>query len=71
MFAIFRKLGELGKRWNEVLPYILDFYNTVEDGRKVEVARKIKDFYGINQDISVKNVSGLTKVFGTTNNLMF
>lgn len=65
MFAVFRKLGELGKRWNEVLPYTLDFYNTVDDNKKGEVAQKIRDYYGIEEDITVKNVSGLTKVLQT------
>lgn len=62
VFAVFRKLGELGKRWNEVLPWILDFFDTLEDSQKSEVVQKIKEFYGIDQDITVKNVSGLTKV---------
>lgn len=55
-------MGELGKRWNEVLPYILDFFNTVDDDKKIEVAQKIKNFYGIEDEITLKNVTGLTKV---------
>lgn len=62
VLAVFRKLEELGIRWNEVLPYVLDYFNTVDDQKKIEVSQKIRDFYGIGPDINVKNVSGLIKV---------
>lgn len=57
---MFRKLGELGKRWNEVAPLVLDFMNTVDDSKKSEVAQKINEFYGIGSEITTKNVSGLS-----------
>lgn len=60
MFQLFRKLGELGKRWDEVAPLVLDFVNTVDNSKKSEVAQKINAFYGIGNEITAKNVSGLS-----------
>lgn len=62
VFAIFRKLPEVERRWDELMPVILDFYNTVEKTKQEEVARKIKEFYIKSDTITPQNVSGLVQV---------
>lgn len=54
---------EIDKRWDELMPYILDFHNTVTDpDEKINVARKIKEFYFKNAPISQENSKEFIKV---------
>lgn len=56
-------MDDIDKNWVDVAPYILDYYNTVPESRKAEVATKIKDYYlGTGGHFSIDNFNLFTEV---------
>lgn len=57
------KTDEIEKRWNELLPYILEYHSDrMSDDEKIEIATKIKEFYFDNEKLSQENFSTFIKV---------
>ncbi|KAF0769982.1 esterase E4-like [Aphis craccivora] len=48
-------LVEMESKWNEILPFVLDYNNTISDeSLRPEIAQKIKTFYFGNNTVSTK-----------------
>ncbi|KAE9536014.1 hypothetical protein AGLY_007915 [Aphis glycines] len=48
-------LVEMESKWNEILPFVLDYNNTISDeSLRLEIAQKIKTFYFGNNTVSTK-----------------
>jgi hypothetical protein len=56
-------LVEMESKWNEILPFVLDYNNTVSDeSLKPEIAQKIKTFYFGNNSVSVNTKNNVIEV---------
>ncbi|KAF5304021.1 hypothetical protein FQA39_LY01806 [Lamprigera yunnana] len=55
------QLTALEDKWNEKLPYFLEYHDVVDDSEKSFVSDKIKDFYKIGNPLQAMN---LVKVYG-------
>ncbi|KAF5304023.1 hypothetical protein FQA39_LY01808 [Lamprigera yunnana] len=55
------QLKTLEDKWNENLPYILEFHDKVDDSDKSPVSEKIKDFYKSGDALEVRD---LVKMYG-------
>lgn len=54
-------LSEIEERWDELAPHLLDYNYTIPQEKKVEVGRKIKDFYLKGKPVSPDTTSELTQ----------
>ncbi|CAH0390833.1 unnamed protein product [Bemisia tabaci] len=57
-------LSEIEERWDELAPHLLDYNYTIPQEKKVEVGRKIKNFYLKGKPVSPDTTSELTQMFG-------
>lgn len=55
-------MAEIDNKWNEIAPFLLDYYYTVAPERRNEVSQKIRKFYYGDQQISVQNYKPLVQV---------
>lgn len=56
-------LVEMESKWNEILPFILDYNNTISDeSLRPEIAQKIKTFYFGNNTVSTKTKNEVVEV---------
>lgn len=55
-------LDEVENQWDKVLPHILDYNYTVDDTKKSSLARKLKQFYFGQEELSRKNFNKFIKV---------
>lgn len=56
-------LVEMESKWNEILPFLLDYNNTVSDeSLRPEIAQKIKTFYFGNNSVSVNTKNNVIEV---------
>jgi len=56
-------LLEMESKWNDILPFILDYNNTISDeSLRPEIAQKIKSFYFGNQTVSVNTKNEVVEV---------
>lgn len=59
---MFHKLTEFDKQWNEILPYTIGYYNTIDEDDKASVATTVRQFYLKNESLSKDNIFDLIKV---------
>ncbi|KAJ4451370.1 hypothetical protein ANN_02832 [Periplaneta americana] len=57
-----RTLAELNERFDELVPFILDYNYTVAADKKQEVVDRIREFYLQNQPVSSKTIKGLIEM---------
>lgn len=63
MLSTLNKLEEIDSRWNELIPFFLDFYETVNDTtEKTIISREIKEFYFKNHSLSDDTAQQFIKV---------
>jgi len=56
-------LVEMESKWNEILPFVLDYNNTISDeSLRPEIAQKIKTFYFGNNTVSTKTKKEVIEV---------
>jgi len=56
-------LVDMESKWNDILPFILDYNYTVSDeSLKPEIAQKIKTFYFGNNTVSVNTKNEVVQV---------
>jgi len=56
-------LVDMESNWNEILPFILDYNNTISDQTlRPEIAQKIKTFYFGNNTVSVNTKNEVVEV---------
>lgn len=56
-------LVEMESKWNEILPFVLDYNNTISDeSLRPEIAQKIKTFYFGNNTVSTKTKKEVVEV---------
>lgn len=56
-------LVEMESKWNEILPFVLDYNNTISDeSLRPEIAQKIKTFYFGNNTVSTKTKNEVVEV---------
>lgn len=56
-------LSEMESKWDDVLPFLLDYNHTVSDeSLKPDIARKIKTFYFGNDTVSASTKNGVVAV---------
>ncbi|CAH1115869.1 unnamed protein product [Psylliodes chrysocephalus] len=51
-FVMNQMMGELDTKWNEIAPYLLDLYETVDKSKQLDMMQKIKKFYFDDKPIS-------------------
>lgn len=60
---VYGNMEEIDKKWVDVAPYILDYYNTVPESRKAEVSTRVKDYYlGSRGHFSIHTFNVFTEV---------
>lgn len=56
-------LVEMESKWNEILPFVLDYNNTVSDeSLRPEIAQKIKTYYFGNTSVSINTKNNVVEV---------
>lgn len=56
-------LVDMESNWNEILPFILDYNNTIADeSLRPAIAQKIKEFYFGNNTVSVNTKNEVVEV---------
>lgn len=56
-------LVEMESKWDEILPFVLDYNNTIADeSSRPEVAQRIKTFYFGNNSVSVNTKNSVVEV---------
>lgn len=71
VILLYGKLDELGNRWEELLPDVLDYRDSVEEFDKPFVARAIRHFYLRDESLTLKNIHNLLRVIYNKNNKGF
>lgn len=62
-------LHDMESRWDEILPFLLDYnYTVLDESRRPEIARKIKTFYFGNNPVSVNTKKNVIDVRIHNNN---
>jgi hypothetical protein len=56
-------LVDMESKWNEILPFVLDYNNTISDeSLRLEIAQKIKTFYFGNNTVSANTKNEVVEV---------
>lgn len=66
VLMFFHKLEEIDSKWDSLIPYFCDFYNTVADNdTMIEVAKKVKEHYFQNRPLNANTSREFIKVSKT------
>ncbi|KAF2886053.1 hypothetical protein ILUMI_20120, partial [Ignelater luminosus] len=60
---LYGKLDELGNRWEELLPYVLDYEDSADDFDKPFIASALRNFYLRDEPLTLKNIHNLLRLF--------
>ncbi|KAJ8963213.1 hypothetical protein NQ318_018679 [Aromia moschata] len=63
LFMMMKKLEELNRRWDEIMPYALDINSTVDDNDKKDVITKVRKYYFKEESLSPDNLDSLAELF--------
>lgn len=56
-------LVEMESKWDEILPFVLDYNNTIlDESLRPEIAKRIKSFYFGNNPVSVSTINNIIEV---------
>lgn len=58
-----RELKRLFKNWKQLIPHVMDYYNTIDESSWDSVTDKITKYY-FNGDVSTENLTALEQVGG-------
>lgn len=61
-----KHLKTIDKKWNEIIPYVLDYYNTVSKKDIKEVSQKIREAYLKDEHVTMKMYDNLVQVILVT-----
>lgn len=63
LISLDETLVEMETKWNDILPFVLDYNNTISDeSLRPEIAQKIKTFYFGNNTVSANTKNGIIEV---------
>ncbi|CAG9864100.1 unnamed protein product [Phyllotreta striolata] len=62
-FVMNNLMGEIEAKWNDIMPYLLDLYDTVDESDLMDVLMKIKAFYYEGEPVSDDNLYTMVHLF--------
>ncbi|XP_057667531.1 venom carboxylesterase-6-like [Diorhabda carinulata] len=57
-----RATNEVDKKWDEIIPYLLDLYDTVDEADKMAVTKSIRKYYYDHKPLAEDNLSSMVEL---------
>ncbi|KAK5648891.1 hypothetical protein RI129_003783 [Pyrocoelia pectoralis] len=62
-FVLYRKLDELNEKWDDIMPFALDYFDTTSSENRNNITGEIRTRYFNNEKLTIANIDKLIDLF--------